>query len=93
MDPLSLVQNIIAVASFIYRLPGEVKANKAQCKRIAGRVQAIIGPIKDLNNAEISKTSVKTALIGLQDCLNEIKGRVYSLISEKISIYHFLIFF
>ncbi|CAF0785765.1 unnamed protein product [Adineta steineri] len=77
MDPLSILNNIFDIAMSIKQCVKQVKANENQCKRLADRIDAITSALKSLNNNNLERLELRTALLNfltyIEQCLEFIK--------------------
>lgn len=57
---MDLVEPVLAVASSIYNLVGEVQANRKRCQRVADRVRALEGPVTAIQKRGLSSGSASS---------------------------------
>ena len=70
LEPLEITGEIVKIGKVIYERVQLVKANRAQCQRLAERIQIVVGALDNLDQIEDSK-HFREALMHMQGTLNE----------------------
>lgn len=78
------ISAVITAATAVYRAAQEAKANRAQCGRLAKRVEAIASAARRLELSQLAQENVRAALRQLTMCIDEC-GRLIDKFTGKSS--------